>query len=141
MIGDKLLKATASNGADVLRKLDEVNDNLEQIREEIKWSGLNTQISPTESLQVKEGIKKQDGPWEAEGRRTAAAKSGSSDDHWDDQFSAPQKNKTKAEKASNYVRDSILPRRKAQSVWPGIGMIILMAIVSFAGFIALVTYY
>ena len=64
VIGDKLLKALASNGADTLRALDEVNYNLEQIRQEIKWSSVNTKVSPTQSLQAQESVQKQAGPWE-----------------------------------------------------------------------------
>ena len=127
VIGDKLLKALASNGADTLRALDEVNYNLEQIRQEIKWSSVDTQMSPTQSLQVKESVEEQAGPWEAEGRRTAAPE-------------RRNKDKTRTKKASNDVSDLNLPRRKAKRAWLQMDGPFFITILIAAVLIFLVTY-
>jgi len=58
VIGDKLLKATLAGSQDVLLKLNEINENLDRVREEIEWAGRNNESNPIEKSSYEEEIKR-----------------------------------------------------------------------------------
>ena len=141
IIGDKLLKATSSKGEAVLEKLDEINTNidratnrLDRLSDEILWAARDNQSSPTNRGEPKDKGKdkdrERDGPWVAKEQPTTATKRREADDNWHDQFTAPPKEKSKAEKLGNYIRDrtTLSPRALNIFFWVFVIMIALAVI-------------
>jgi hypothetical protein len=105
IIGDKLLKAIDSKGEAVLKKLGDINSNLDQVKEEVEWVRRNNQNSVENHRAPKVEDISKDGPWASEEHDTKQSTQSEADDTWHDQFpSLPPAEKSKAYKVGQNMR-------------------------------------